>query len=213
MSPIITSPVHHNVGDSETQRCQSLNGSHVSGTKYGFQLARVDDSNLCAVRALGINLSTRMITFWDRGKVKVNRLLCSTHSPARSMAGPTCLPYEILEMIAAHLTRDLNALKACSLTCRSWYIVAVPYLHHTLTLGGYEPGTVYGRLNPLSELHELGLVPLVKEIRVRQWVGIISWFLPQAFNRNDLRYFSAFANVQTLVLQRLRAARPVHTGY
>jgi len=125
------------------------------------------------------------------------------------MGGSTFrLPYEILEMIIAQLTCDLGALKACSLTCRSWYIVAVPHLHHTLTLGDYERGTTYSRLSPLSKLHELGLIPLVKEIRVRQRVGVGSgWFLPQVFSHCDLGYFSTFSNIQTLVLQWLRLDR------
>jgi len=124
------------------------------------------------------------------------------------MGGSTFrLPYEILEMIIAHLTCDLGALKACSLTCRSWYIVAAPHLHHTIILGGYEPSAVYRKLKPLSKLHKLDLMPLVREIRVRQWVGMDGWFLPQAFSRRDLGYFSAFSNVQTLVFQRLQLDR------
>ena len=37
-------------------------------------------------------------------------------------------------------------------------------------------------------------MPLIKEIRVER-KGI--WFMPQAFSRRDLRYFSAFENVHT----------------
>lgn len=114
----------------------------------------------------------------------------------------TCrLPYEIMEMITAHLTRDLGALKACSLACRFWYTVTAPHLHHTLILKQGGPGTARGELKPLSKLHKLGLVPLVKQIRVIQW-GASEWFTPRAFGRRDRRYFSAFANVQTLVLHR-----------
>jgi len=47
----------------------------------------------------------------------------------------------------------------------------------------------------------------VKEIRVKQTLGINGWFGPQAFSRRDLRYFSAFANVQALVLQRFQIYR------
>jgi len=35
---------------------------------------------------------------------------------------------------------------------------------------------------------------------VNQWWGRHAWFLPQAFSRRDLRYFSAFSNVHTLRL-------------
>ena len=103
-------------------------------------------------------------------------------------------------MILAHLTHELRALKTCSLTCRSWYAVAVIHLHHTLTLGN-GPYLTRGRLKPLSKLHGLGLIPLVKEIRVKQPPGADAWFVPREFNRRDLRYFTAFANVQTLAVQ------------
>jgi hypothetical protein len=46
-----------------------------------------------------------------------------------------CLPHAIVEIIIAHTVDDLGALQVCSLTCHSWYIAAVPHLHHTLTLG------------------------------------------------------------------------------
>ena len=39
------------------------------------------------------------------------------------------LPYEFLEMITACLIHDLGALKACSLTCRSWYPPVAPHLY------------------------------------------------------------------------------------
>jgi len=105
-------------------------------------------------------------------------------------------------MIIAHLTRDLDALKACSLTCRSWCIAAVPRIHHTLTLlDNARDESRYG-LNPLSALHGLGLASLIKGIRVSgrfpEWGA---WFVPQAFSPDDLRHFSAFANVQTLKLE------------
>jgi hypothetical protein len=115
-------------------------------------------------------------------------------------------------MIIAHLTRDLDTLKACSLTCHSWYIVAAAQLHHTLTLkregptftrNTRTPSSTHGELKPLASLHELGLVPLVKAIRVEQWRTAGIWFVPQAFDDRDLRYFSAFAKVHTLRIQKL----------
>jgi len=152
----------------------------------------------------GTNLSTRVVTVWRRGKAKVNRLLGNAFPWTRTTYEPTCpLPYEIAEMILTHLTHDLGTLKVFSLTCRSWYIVAVPHLHHTLTLRENEFGVAYGELARLSKLQGLGLLPLVKEIRVKQWRRTGGWFVPQAFSLRDLRYFSAFANVHTLRLQNL----------
>jgi len=107
-----------------------------------------------------------------------------------------------MEMIIAYLTRDLDVLKACSLTCRSWYIAAVPHLHHTLTLRSGECGENRRGLEPLSLLHGFGLAPLVKEIRVRgELPGWGAWFVPRAFSPHDLHHFSAFANVHTLKLE------------
>ena len=117
----------------------------------------------------------------------------------------TCrVPYEVVEMTIAHLAHDVDALKACSLTCRSWNIVAVPHIQHTLVLGR---GVAPSGFKPLPMLHALGLMPLVKEIRVEQWGGVGTWFVPHALNLNALRYFSAFANVHTLKIQNFEICR------
>lgn len=119
----------------------------------------------------------------------------------RTVYEPTCrLPYEIVEMIIVHLAGDFASLKACSLTCRSWYTVAVPHIHRTLNLRDKLFDTDRCELEPLSKLHELNLVPLVKEIRVKQRR---CWFVPGVFTRSDLHYFSVFPNVHTLRIERL----------
>ena len=104
-------------------------------------------------------------------------------------------------MIIAHLIYNLCALKACSLTCLSWYIITVPHIHHTITFREKSFFITQTRLKPLSKLHGLGIIPLVREVRV-----VCSyecrWFKPQAFSRQDLCYFSAFANVQKLTLDK-----------
>ena len=163
-------------------------------------LVHVNGSDLCLIRAVGSSLATRMVTVWHRGKARVSHLLGkapsevqTTHASTR----PFPFPYEIVAMIIAH-TRDLRTLKACSLACRSWYSAAAPLLHHTLTLTGDMPGTSHVQMGVLSELHELGLVPLVRQIRI---VG--AWFGPRTLSDLHLRYFSTFANVHTLSLQEL----------
>ena len=157
-------------------------------------LVHVNGSDFCP-RAIGTSLTTRVVTVWHRSRARVSHLLgkassevCITHKLSR----PFPFPYEIVEMIIARI-HDLHTLKMCSLTCRSWYSAAAPLLHHTLTLtwGGVP-----------SELHELGLIPLVKQIRVIQPRGG-AWFVPGAFNDLHMPYFSAFANVRTLRLQEL----------
>ena len=153
-----------------------------------------------------MNLSTRMATVWRRGKAKVNNLLNNTPPEACTMDEATLqppfpLPYDIVEMIIAHLARDLTMLKACSLTCRAWYLASVPFLHHTLTLTEETSETARIRQDlRLSKLHELGLAHLVKEIRVKQLRGWTPWFVPRAFGHRD---FPSFANVRALRLQEL----------
>ena len=167
---------------------------------------RVHGSDLRALRAAGMNLSTQMRIAWRRGKANINRLLgnpplgvpLETHS---AHGATSLLPYEIVEMIIAHIAHDLDALKACSSTCRSWYIAAVPHIHRTLTLTDGTRSITHRELKPLSQLHQLGLIPLIKEIRVYQQRG--NWLAPQAFSPGDLSCLSAFPNVQTLRLQYL----------
>ena len=105
-------------------------------------------------------------------------------------------------MIIAHLTGDLDGLKACSLTSRSWYIAAVPHIHRTLTIEEGRLDKRRDKLKPLSKLHELGLTPLTKQITVHQLLNS-QWFTPQAFSRRDLRYFSAFTNVRILKIEHM----------
>ena len=106
----------------------------------------------------------------------------------------TRLPQEIVEMIIFYLVYDRPSLCACSLTCRSWYITAAPHLHHTYLLtGGPAP---IGRRR-LKDASKLGLLPLVKTLRIYQLVprlGISSKLL----NRCTLHHFSRLRNVQEL---------------
>lgn len=159
-----------------------------------------------------------MVAIWRRSKVKINRLLgkippdaCTNHEssdPVRPSCGfPSPFPHDIVEMIVAHLTHHHYTLKMCSLTCRSWYLAAAPHLHHTFTFTGSRPEPDRSRLEPLSKLHELGLISRVKEIRVRQGAGASPWFTPRAFSQVDLHYFSAFANVRTLNLENMQIYR------
>jgi len=159
-----------------------------------------------------------VVTVWRRSKAKINRLLtnepptaCAKHEstdaarPTRPFPSP--FPHDIVEMIVAHLTHHHYTLKMCSLTCRSWYIAATRHLHHTFTFTGIRPEIDRSRLEPLSKLHELGLIPLVKEIRVRRGAGGGPWFLPRAFSPIDLQYFSAFSNVHTLNVENMQIHR------
>ena len=161
---------------------------------------RINVSDICAVRAVGANLSTRTRIIWRRGKANINRLLGAPPPEIRIAYAWTCrLPYEIIEIIIANIAHSLDALKALSLTCHSWHIATAPHLHHTLTLA------YRSELRLLSKLHRLGLMSLIKEIRVAQFTD--RWLVPQAFSRRDLRYFSAFSAIQTLRLENLDVSR------
>ena len=106
-------------------------------------------------------------------------------------------------MIIAHLIYDTPSLLACSLTRRSWYIAAVPHLHHSLVTPVYFGHGDDKRWWPDSfkSMHELGLFPLIKKFQVpgfnenRAGPRIFS---PTQFNRRILRQFLSLVNVQEL---------------
>ena len=107
-----------------------------------------------------LNLLARIIRY--RGQAKINRAL-HRHQVANTPPAQCTnfLPHEIVETIIGHLIYDVQALKACSLTCYSWYIAAFPYIHRTLALGDRSGG-----LKALSNRHALDLLPFTKEIRM-----------------------------------------------
>ena len=147
-----------------------------------------------------MNLSSRIRIVWRRSKANINRLLGNAPPETPTAHGAASrVPYEIVEMITTHIAHDLHALKAFSLTCYSWYISAAPHLHRTFSFGTFD------KLRPLSKLHRLGLMPLIKEILVEQYY--YTWLAPQSFSRRDLHYFTAFANVQTLTLDSFTISR------
>ena len=155
-----------------------------------------------------MNLLNRVaMIVWHRGKAKLKHLCRNEPTETQPTHGTIYhLPFEIIEMIIAHPTLDIDTLKACSLTCRSWYTTTVPHIHHTLVLKG---GIFYtGRqgLSSLPGLHRLGLIPLVKEIRVGQY-STGGWFRPGAFNSCQLSRFSTFTNVHTMIFQGLEIYR------
>ena len=102
-------------------------------------------------------------------------------------------------MIILYLIYDIQSLKACSLTCYSWYIAAAPHLHHTFVFRGVDRAG----LKSLSARHALGLLPLVKDLRIPQSAFQPRWFLPQSLNHRGSRHFFAFTNVQSLTVHNL----------
>ena len=77
----------------------------------------------------------------------------------------TRLPFELVEIIIAHLLYDMCSLRACTLTCYSWYIAAVPHLHHTLVVSTFSLAKErYIWPLPLIKKKRLGLLLLVKTL-------------------------------------------------
>ena len=90
------------------------------------------------------------------------------------------------------------------MTCYSWYIAAVPHLHHSLTTDNNPlpwVGERYLWPGPLQNSYELGLLPLVKRFRIR-----LDDYPYNKFTLDDhtLRYFSALTNLQELGIDHLR---------
>ena len=144
---------------------------------------------------------------WYRTKAKI-KWFFSFPDVEPSIARPspiTKLPRELVEIIISYFVYDKYSLIACSMTCYSWYMVAVSYLHHSLTTDeqrSREGTTRYLWPGPLKESYKLGLLPLVKQFQVR--MSGLSWFSSDRLSRRTLRYFSALTNVQELEIERLQ---------
>ena len=116
-------------------------------------------------------------------------------------------------MIIAHLIHDTSTLKTCAATCFSWYNVATPHLHHTLTLRQWSPDTHHKRLNPLASLDKLGLLPFVKRVQFEKELFSVPWVIPATFDCQSMRYFGALENVQELAIADLDFSKfPVGLG-
>jgi hypothetical protein len=111
------------------------------------------------------------------------------------------LPQDVLEIIIADIGDDTLSLKACSVTCYSWYIATVPHLHRTLVLEERTEDPARAELKPLTKLHKLDLLPFVKKLWIRS-LSFEPWISPRKFDRQTLRYFSALTNVQQLRIER-----------
>ena len=111
------------------------------------------------------------------------------------------LPLEIVEMVVNHLIYDTPSLCTCTMTCYSWYLVAAPHLHKILvTYTNHWDRNLWWR-DPLWRMHTLGLLPLLKVIRIRG--DPKSTFSPMRFSRRTLCKFSALTNVQRLLIDDL----------
>ena len=171
----------------------SLSGSN---TTYFLSLC------LTVVTATEIELLFKQVLYRTLARIRrigsggVSPKISTTHcSPAAR------LPLDVVEMIIDYLRYDICSLRACTQTCYSWYIAAVPHLHHTLTVRlGWCNESKFRWPNSIRYRHMLGLLPLVKEFRVH--AGYLG-FSPKFFKYCTLRQFSALSNVQKLEIERL----------
>jgi len=93
------------------------------------------------------------------------------------------------------------------LTCYSWYIVAVPHLHHTLITPMYFSRSIPDKPawpKPLRGMHKLGLLPLVQKFQIHIEYPFRSYgFSLAQLGSRTLRHFIALSNVQELGINYL----------
>ena len=111
-----------------------------------------------------------------------------------------------MEVIVSYFTYD-STLLAYSMTCFSWYIAAVPHLHHSLTTDNgdrFPSDRRYTWPRPLRKSYQLGLLPLIKRFRIRLGDYLLflssdhAEFTPKWLGWRTMRYFSALTNLQDL---------------
>ena len=141
---------------------------------------------------------------WYRTKAKIVWLFYIPETPSTHPSPIAKLPQELVEMIISCFIYDKPSLLACSLTCYSWYMIAVSYLHHSLTTDDERPfrgfTMRYFRPRPLKKSYELGLLPLVKRFRIRldQSSRRYPGFTSDRLGWRTMRYLSALTNLQEL---------------
>ena len=131
----------------------------------------------------------------------------SRETPPTHCSPAARLPFEVVEMFIAYLKYDTASLRACTMTCYSWYMAAVPHLHRTLTVNVDPWDRKHRWPSPILYMHMLGSLPLVKEFRVRGGGYFSTGFSPKLFNYCILRQFSALSNVQDLEIEYLEIAK------
>ena len=117
-------------------------------------------------------------------------------------------------MVIVYLIYDARSLRACSLTCYSLYIAAVPHLHHTLTIDIYL--TMRGLqeclpkyhssqcTNRIQHMNKQDLLPFVKKLRIcGTFIDYSRMFYPELASCSLLHKLSALSNVRELLIEYL----------
>ena len=172
----------------------------------------------CSIRSLhSFNTVTAAELFanqlWCRTKVGIKSfgLLFCEDVQEESTAHPSSiveLPQELVKRIISYFTHDKRTLLACSATCCSWYITAIPHLHRTLTTDDDIHKGSKGRRwpRPLRKSYNLGLLPLVKRLRIRSGDPNYDEFTSKKLGWRAMAYFSALTNLQELGIDNLRVS-------
>jgi len=138
---------------------------------------------------------------WHRSRARIRRMCSGGATPATRLPPAIGLPMEIVEMVIAHLVYDKHSLLACSLTCYSWYLAAVPHLHHTLTAQTFPWGEPWKTMwpKPLLRMQRLGSLPLVKKLHIHEdtYYEELERSYPAEF-RWCISHLSALTNLQEL---------------
>ena len=147
------------------------------------------------VKGIWYRILARIWKMWSGG--------ASPETPTASSSPATRLPQEIVRIIIAYITYDTHSLRACTLTCYSWYIAAVPHLHYSLEIETHSLDGMVWWPNPLWYMYRLGLLPLVRELQVVDNGYPHIWLSKGLFNRNVLRPFLTFTNLRELEIDFL----------
>ena len=133
----------------------SLSGSHVS-----FFSSLCLRTAFTAFRLLVTRVLHQGLTLFRRTR-SGNK---SPETPPAQSSHFTRHPLDVVKNIVAYLAYDLPSLRACSLTCRTWYTAAAPHLHHRLII---ETRSWFDGCERIRRMHSRGLLPLVGYVKIR----------------------------------------------
>ena len=152
-----------------------------------------------------IELVVKMALY--RALARIRKANSEDVAPETSTTRPspiTRLPHEVVRLIISYLTHDRRSLRACVLTCYSWYIAAVPHLHHTLIVRVHSWDRIPRWPSPIRYMYMLGLLPLVKKLHIHRGSYLKNVrFSTKLLNCYILPQFSTLSNVQELILDCL----------
>jgi hypothetical protein len=165
----------------------------------------------CVDTVIAIELLANQLWYRNKAKIKPPRGETSADAPTVHPSPISNLPQELVERIISYFIHDKHTLIACSTTCYSWYIAAVPHLHHTLTTDNHPLRDKWTEEcvwpKPLRNSYKLGLLPLVKRLRIRLEDRRFSKFTPKQLGWRTLSYFSALTNLQELGIDNLQVSK------